>query len=77
MASTSTSTCTSMEVSLPDSSKIRVSSKAKAVNDVAELVQINSAARVNLKPKEQAAMQSRGNSISFPPGGKFPEMPGK
>jgi hypothetical protein len=54
MASASTATSTSMEITLPDGSKIRVSNRAKAVNDVAEFVQITSAARVNLTPKEQA-----------------------
>jgi hypothetical protein len=53
MLSTTTTTSTSQEVTLPDGTKIRVSNRAKAVNDVAELVQITSAARVNLTPKEQ------------------------
>jgi hypothetical protein len=54
MASTTTTTSTFQEVTLPDGTKIRVSNRAKAVNDVAEFVQITSAARVNLTPKEQA-----------------------
>jgi hypothetical protein len=54
IASTTTTTSTSQEVTLPDGSKIRVSNRAKADNDVAELVQITSAARVNLTPKEHA-----------------------
>jgi hypothetical protein len=62
MASTTTTTSSSQEVTLPDGSKIRVSNKAKAVNDVAELVQITSATRVNLKPKQQADVR-HANSI--------------
>jgi hypothetical protein len=49
-----TATSTAQEVTLTDGVKIKVSNKAKAVNDVAELVQINLAARINLDTKEQA-----------------------